>query len=206
MIKINLVSEGRRPVVARKAKKAMGMGDTSSAEILFLALFLIGGLVTAGTWWFHKSQLEARKAEVRTAQREVDQLALVLKEVEDFKKKKAELEHKIDVINELRENQQGPVRIMDQVSKSLPELLWLDQMQLRGRNVELRGRAFNTNQIATFIENLNRIAEFQEPRFREAIQRQGGIYQFSLEFNFSIPRPEPPPAEATPAGMPTAGG
>jgi type IV pilus assembly protein PilN len=200
MIKINLATEGRAVARKTKSKQAMGMGDTSMAEILFLGIFLLGALVTVGTWYYHKSQLADRKAEVAEANREVEALRPVLQEVEDFKRKAAELERKINVIEELRENQRGPVHVMDQVSRALPELLWLDHMQLRGRTVEIRGRAFNTNQVATFIENLNRIPEFQEPRFREAAQRQGGIYQFTLEFNFSIPKPEPPPTAPPTAG------
>ena len=43
-----------------------------------------------------------------------------------------------------------PVRILDQVSQALPELLWLDRMSLQGGSVELQGQAFNTNQVATF--------------------------------------------------------
>jgi type IV pilus assembly protein PilN len=205
MIKINLVSEGRRPVVARKAKQALGMGETSLGETLFLAALLLGILITAGMWWYFNSQVKARQAEVAIAQREVDELALVLQEVEDYKKKKAELEHKIRVINELKENQRGPVRIMDQISLSLPELLWLDNMQLRGRNVELRGRAFNTNQVATFIENLNKVPEFQEPRLKEAIRQQGGLYTFSIEFNFSFPQPPMPVLDGAPAAGTAAG-
>jgi type IV pilus assembly protein PilN len=206
MIKINLVSEGRRPVVARKAKQALGVGETSLAETLFLAAFLVGLLAIGGAWWYFQGQVKARQAEVAIAQKEVNELALVLKEVEDFKNKKGELEHKIRVINELKDNQRGPVRIMDQISHSLPELLWVDNLQLRGKNIELRGRAFNTNQVATFIENLNKVPEFQEPRLKEAIRQQGGIYQFSIEFNFSFPQAVVPVSDGAATATGTAAG
>ena len=44
----------------------------------------------------------------------------MIKEVEEYKAKKAELEHKIEVINDLKHNQRGPVQIMDQVSARCP--------------------------------------------------------------------------------------
>ena len=197
MIKINLVSEGRRPVVARKAKEALGMGESSLGEILLVVFAVLGLLAIAGTWWYLRSEIQERDALIAEAQREVDELALVLQEVEEFKAKKAELEHKINVINELKAKQWGPVRIMDQVSRSLPELLWLDSLTLRGNTIDVRGRAFNTNQIATFIENLNKVPEFQEPQLRETSKVQE-IYQFNITFNVSPPAVEPIGGEEEP--------
>lgn len=189
MIKINLVSEGRKPVVARKAKEALGVGEVSTPELALYGAVLLGILLIFGFWFYLRGEIKERERLIAEAQKEVDELALVLQEVEDFKQKKAELEHKIAVINDLKRNQWGPVRIMDQISRALPELLWLENMQLRGNNVEVRGKAFNTNQIATFIENLNRVPEFQEPRLGET-RRGSGVYDFTITFNFSFPEPE----------------
>ncbi|HVS01827.1 MAG TPA: PilN domain-containing protein [Thermoanaerobaculia bacterium] len=202
MIKINLVSEGRRPVAVRKAREALGVGTLELGETLAIALAILGVLVVAGYWWYLRSEVNERQRAITAAQKEVEELKPVLKEVEDFKKKKAELEHKIQVINQLKENQWGPVRIMDLISAGLPELLWLDQMSLRSNHVELRGRAFNTNQVATFIENLGKVPEFQEPRLRDT-NRRGQIYNFVITFNFKPVMPQaaaPQEAEAAAAG------
>ena len=195
MIKINLVSEGRRPVVSRKAREKLGIAGLALGEGLFLLALLVGVAAIAGYWLHLRSERTDREQAIATAQREVDELAQVLAEVEDYKNKKAKLEHKINVINELKRNQRGPVRILDQISQALPELLWLDRMTLRDKNVQVEGRAFNTNQIATFIENLGKVPEFQEPRLRDT-NRVGPVYHFVITFNFSItPPPAPPGAE-----------
>ena len=200
MIKINLVSEGRKPIVARKAKEALGVGQTSLGDALLIASIVVGILVCTLIWWGHKTDLADRTAAVAEAQREVDELAAVLKEVEDFKTKKAELEHKIEVINTLKQNQWGPVRIMDEVSIALPDLLWLNSMTLRGHNVQLKGKAFNTNQVATFIENLKAVPEFREPQPPIDLTRSGEFYNFSFSFDFSFAEPEEGEDSDTPAG------
>jgi Tfp pilus assembly protein PilN len=203
MIKINLVSEGRRPVVSRKTKERLGIAGLTPGEGVFLLALVLGGLGLLGYWLYLRSEVRDRDAAIAEAQREVDELAQVLQEVEDYKAKKAKLEHKIQVINELKRNQWGPVRIMDQISNSLPELLWLDGMNLASNNIELHGRAFNTNQVAAFIENLGKVPEFQEPRLRDT-SKQGPVYQFVITFNFSA---TPPPAPgATPGAEPGAEG
>ena len=202
MIKINLVSEGRRPVVSRKAKERLGIAGLALGEGLFLLALLVGLAALTGYWLYLRGEREERAVAIAAAEKEVEELAQVLAEVEDYKAKKAKLEHKIEVINELKRNQRGPVRILDQISQGLPELLWLDKMTLRAKSVQLEGRAFNTNQIATFIENLGKVPEFQEPRLRDT-NRVGPVYRFTITFNFNIaPPPAPPGAEG--AGEPAA--
>ena len=208
MIKINLVSEGKRPVVSRKTKERLGIAGLSLSEGLFLVALVLGALAVAGYWWYLRGEVKTRDTQIAAAQREVDELAQVLQEVEEYKAKKAKLEHKINIINDLKRKQWGPVRIMDQVSNALPELLWLDGLTLRQNNLELRGQAFNTNQIAAFIENLGKVPEFQEPRLRDT-SKQGPVYTFTITFNFSIaepPKPQPAAGEApAAAAAPPAG-
>jgi type IV pilus assembly protein PilN len=208
MIKINLVSEGKRPVVSRKTKERLGIAGLSLSEGLFLVALLLGALAVGGYWWYLRGEVKTRDTQIAAAQREVDELAQVLQEVEEYKAKKAKLEHKINIINELKRAQWGPVRIMDQVSNALPELLWLDSLTLRASNLELRGQAFNTNQIAAFIENLGKVPEFQEPRLRDT-SKQGPVYTFVITFNFSVaepPQPQPAAGEApAAAAAPPAG-
>ncbi len=208
MIKINLVSEGRRPVVSRKTKERLGIAGLSLGEGLFLLALVLGALAVGGYWWYLRGQVRERNQAIATAQKEVDELAQVLKEVDDYKIKKEKLEHKINIINELKRAQWGPVRIMDQVSNALPELLWLDTMTLQHNNIELHGKAFNTNQIAAFIENLGKVPEFQEPRLRDT-NKQGPVYNFIITFNFSVvePKAQQPAAAGQPgaAAAPPAG-
>lgn len=187
MIRINLVAEGRKPVVARRAKEALGVEETSLGEWLLIGSVLLALLISGVLWWHYDNEIEERTAAIQEAEAEVEELQAVLDEVEAFKQKKAELEHKISVINELKANQRGPVRIMDALSRALPESLWLDQLELKSNTVTLTGRAFNVNQIAQFIENLNQVPQFQEPELLSSQrEREGGVYNFNIRFDFSF--------------------
>src|SRR3954451_23016886 len=169
MIKINLLSEGKRPAAVRK-KSAVKLEGQAIGQWMLLAGLLVGVLALAGAWYLQNQKLEAKQKEVADAQHEVDQLASVIKEVEEYKDKKAELERKIGIINDLKANQRGPVRVMDYVSRALPELLWLDRMKMTASSIEIEGRAFNTNAVANFIENLDKVPEFDEPTLKTTEQ------------------------------------
>jgi type IV pilus assembly protein PilN len=186
MIKINLLSEGKRPTAVRKTKPAQLLEGKNLAVWLFGVGALIG-LLTFGVWWSTlRGQIREADAQVAEAQKKVDEMASVLKEVEDYKAKKTELERKISVINDLKLNQRGPVRVMDDVSRSLPELLWLDKMVMSNSSIEIEGRAFNTNAVANFIENLDKVAEFEEPTVRNILEQTGGVYKFVINFSYSF--------------------
>jgi len=201
MIRINLLTEGRRPVVAKKARwTGLDLGGIDLPSALLVAMAVVGLLVALGHNFLLGRKIQTREAERVEAQAEVDRLAPIIKEVEEFRAKKAELERKVDVIRNLKANQRGPVEIMDKISRALPELLWLESMQVISNDVTIQGRAFNTNAVANFIENLDKVPEFQEPILQDTAQ-QAEVYYFRVTFSFS----HTPPVEDTPATA-TAGG
>jgi type IV pilus assembly protein PilN len=213
MIKINLLSEGKRPTAVRKTRRAISLEGKEVGQWLLAAGILIGLLAAGVYWWMQQQRLEEVQGEVQAAEAEVQRLAAVLKEVEDYKQKKAELERKIGIINDLKANQRGPVRVMDYVSRALPELLWLDRMSMDASNIEIEGRAFNTNAVANFIENLDKVPEFEEPTLKDTAAQAGGVYKFVITFNYSFAPPKQqgeegaaPGAAAPPAAAgPTTG-
>ncbi len=214
MIKINLLAEGKRPTAVRKSKSAELLKGQDFGQWLLAAGFFVGVLVTAYFWWTTKQDKATQDEEIAAAQAQVQALASVIQEVEDYKTKKTALETKIKVINDLKLNQRGPVRVMDSISKALPELLWLDSMTMDDALITVEGRAFNSNAIANFIDNLDKVPEFEEPTLKDMTEQAGGVYKYSIEFRYSFAPPAPqggtesttaPADPAAPGTTPTAG-
>ncbi len=200
MIKINLLSEGKRPAAVRKAR---GAGEVRDLALWMLLLgALLGLLAAAGYWWYLNGKLKEKQEEVAQAQKDVDALQAVIKEVEDFKTKKKNLADKIAIINDLKSNQRGPVRVMDYISRALPELLWLDRLKMNASSIEIDGRAFNPNAVANFMDNLDKVPEFKEPVLKDT-NAEGNVYRFSIAFDYSFV-PKKPVAGGAPPGTPGA--
>jgi type IV pilus assembly protein PilN len=186
MIKINLLSEAK-PAKKKKGVSALG-GAGRLNLLLILGGLLIGLLVVGVQWWVEASRLREQEEKNRIAQQEVTRLEAVLKEVADFEDKKAKLQKKVDLINALKANQRGPVRLMDEVSNALPDLLWLEKMQLTGNSISIDGKALNPPAVANFFENLKRVTAFQEPKLASlnaATSGSANIYNYSLSFVFA---------------------
>jgi type IV pilus assembly protein PilN len=201
MIKINLVGERKRPVAPSQASRVSGLEGSNVGSWALLGLVLLGVLFVLGHMFLLNGKIEDKTVEVAEAQKEVDELEPYIREVAEFKARKIELERKVAVINRLKENQSGPVKVMDQVSRALPELLWLRKMEVGPTVITVTGEAFNTNAVANFIENLDRVPEFQEPILRDT-QQKNQIYTFVISFNYSFrpPQTESEEAEAVAAG------
>lgn len=207
MIRINLLAEGRRPTAVRKARK-VGLAERDWTHLSLVAAIVLGVLVTAGYWFLLQRREAAVREEVVAAEAEVERLRPILEEVEEFKAKQADLERKIEVITNLKNQQTGPVRVMDAVSRALPELLWLDQMNVSPSNIRISGRAFNVNAVSNFIENLDRVQEFREPRLGP-VRESGEVYQYTIDVEYSLAPPEvegETEAEETAAAPDTAAG
>jgi type IV pilus assembly protein PilN len=186
MIKINLLAEAK-PVKKKRGVSALG-GAGRLNLILILGGLLIGLIVVGVQWWVEASRLGDQEEKNRLAQQEVTRLEAVLREVADFEEKKAKLQKKVDLINALKANQKGPVRLMDEVSNALPDLLWLERMEVKGNLITVDGKALNPPAVANFLENLKRVPAFQEPKVKSITAASAGaanLYNFDLSFVFA---------------------
>lgn len=189
MIRINLISEGRRPVVARKSKPKLALGDQDPSIYILAAGLVVGALVVLGWYLALNAQVSSRQDKIRKAKKEVKELKPILKEVNDFKRKKRRLSRKIEIITDLDRKRRGPVSVMDEVSRALPELVWLNNMQIRGKRVNLKCRTLNFNGIAAFIENLKKVPNFSEPVTKNIKRGRRGSYSFDISLRFTPPKP-----------------
>jgi len=163
------------------------------------------GLALAGGYWFVVNRQQADAMERKASrQAEAQKLEAVIKAVEDFQKQKDNLQKRIDLINQLKQNQKGPVRIMDQISRDLPDLVWLDKMTIEGGKVTVGGRGLNPNAIALFVGNIKNDAYFEEPNVGAVSQISTTplVYSFDMDFGFSYTPhvPGQPGAATTTAG------
>ena len=138
MFRINLLTEARA-AAAKKKGPALPTGAKLNNLLLIagvaLGLIYIGVMALVLT-----SQRRHLDEEIGKAKEEVARLKSIIDEVKGYEDKKKSLEEKIALINNLKTNQKGPVRLMDEVSKALPDLVWLTDMQIAGDQLTLKGR------------------------------------------------------------------
>ena len=188
MIKINLITEAPTATVTKRKRPEFSLGAKQGDIILVTVLAI--AVAVCGTWWF---MLKSKRAELKEVERqrivERDELQPYIDKVEELEAKRALLKRKVDVINELKNKQHGPVRIMDEVSRALPELVWLTQLKLSGTSIILTGQAMDENAVANYYSNLDSSPFFEEPLVKN-IARKGEDFAFTLTATFTYEPPE----------------
>jgi type IV pilus assembly protein PilN len=206
VIKINLVREGRAVRGAGAAPAAVSVSAAAPANInniLIIGLLAVGLVLAGGYWFITKRTLSNRQEDVAARKVEAQKLEDIIKEVENFQKRKDSLQSRIDLINQLKQNQKGPVRIMGRISQDLPDLVWIETMKMDQGKVSLSGKGLNPNAIANFVENIKNDPYFEEPQvgaINEA-SRVPLVYAFDMNFGFTYT-----PRTAAGAGSAPAGG
>jgi type IV pilus assembly protein PilN len=194
LIRINLLTEAR---AAAAKKKGPALPTGAKLNNLLLIGGLVLGVIYIGTMYLVLSSKKRHlDEEIGKAREEVARLRSIIEEVKGYEDKKKSLEEKIALINNLKTNQKGPVRLMDEVSKALPDLVWLTDMQITGDQLTLKGRTLSPNAVATYLENLKKSPYFAEPVFKNLGREAGpqGIYSWEMAVTFTHGKPTSGPA------------
>lgn len=179
MIKINLLS----PEKSKKGRRKIQL----ESQVIWGGLALLGLIIIWTIGWnlLHKKidHLQFEEARLTT---ELTALKVQVKEVENFEENKIRVKKKIQIIEQLRKNQSIPVYLLDEISKRLPDRVWLVSLAEKSGTVDLSGKATTNSEIVDFINNLKRASAFQDVEILESRQNKEEnttVYSFRLKWS-----------------------
>ena len=197
MIRINLLKpekkEGIVPERVEREKKA------TTLPLFFFAAVVVAGVLL----FFQQSEFKTERKLLKAAQEEKQKLKEVESKLERVEKQRGTIIKKIDLINQLKLNQDTAVRIMEELSKNIPSWVSLSETNFDGRVVRIRGKALTNKLIADYLDNLEKIPFFRNITLISSIQRviqNNRFYEFSLNATYvppEKPKPEPPTKKET---------
>ena len=94
--------------------------------------------------------------------------------------------HRVDVIDQLRSNQSGPVSLLAMIGDTVnsTEAVWLNSMQDQGASVAIDGTALSSDAVANLISNLQKTGFFRNIEIKESYQddavKDMQAFQFTL--------------------------
>ena len=198
MIRINLLAVERE-----RTKKKFVLTEAHRVTI-GASLILLGTALGIG-WWFWSLQQHSVRLdeELARAENETRQVRSVLEQVRKFESQKAMLQQRVSLIEQLRQGQSVPVHMLDQISKSLPERLWLNEMTQAGADISMSGMTDSLSAVSDFVANLESTPWFRKPveivdSQMTSDQKAGDLVRFQIKAQFADP-------SATPAAAAAAG-
>ena len=206
MIRINLLSV-EKPIAATASSGPKFSLNLSEKAGPLAALFVLAGCAgyIALDYLNLQQQDAALHQELIAARAEKARLQPILREVERFEAQKRDLQQRVNLIEDLRQNQVGPVHLLDQISRSMPDRLWLTDMKQTGNDVTLDGKTSTLSSLADFVANLEASGYFAKPveitNSEEEKSNDTDLIKFTVKATFEMPGAKKP-AAAGPAGAP----
>ena len=123
----------------------------------------------------------------------------MLAEVKRAEDRRGQLQQRVAIIEELRRGQSVPVQMLDHVSRSMPDLLWLTALEQKADDVTIEGRTTTLISLADFVANLgtNKLVEkpidivnSQVGTAQRADAGRAELIKFSVKAPLSKPAPE----------------
>lgn len=190
MIRVNLLSPEKKEV--SPGAPAVAIAEEEKEPKINMGAVLAAVLVTVGIIGYlyisQSNELNSKKRLVDEKEARKAELDKVLKTVKTLEETKQRLDRKVKIIQDLKSKQKTAVKMMDEVSKALPDNVWLTKLTFNNDLVNLEGTASTNDLVADFISNMKASNYFFAEKFNGSSRRMTAgveIFNFKLSIKFS---------------------
>ena len=204
MIRVNLLGEAKK----KKRAKVPAMTLAPAGDGLILGLLLGVMAVAAIVQYIRYNRMveQGRQLDqqISELQREKAELAQVQSQYETFSKRKELLTARINVIEQLKAQQAGPVVLLSAIANSVSsgDTVWVTSFDKQKDKLTVNGTALNMRSVADLMTRLEATRQFKSVDLKETSQdtRASDVETFTFALDLTIEPPAPPaPPASTPA-------
>ena len=110
-----------------------------------------------------------------------------LGKVKDLKARKETLQKRLQVIRNLDRQRMLPIHLLDEMTKTIPDQVWLSRMKTKKKVIILSGLAESSALVADFMRNISASPYYSDVDLSQVTQQGAKLKQFSLQFRFALP-------------------
>ena len=178
MIKINMIPH------ERKKTSIVAIELIAGGSLLFVVL------VGIAIWWHYlDTTISEKVATITKKEKTVDELQVIIDQVMKYEKDRDVLQNKLNTIETLKKNQKGPVRLLDELNRRLPEQVWFTNLQSAGNLITIRGKSLTQTSIGDFMGAIDSSPFFHDVKLKvSSLINEAGreIYEFELDFRTEV--------------------
>ena len=183
MIRINLMA-------VERGRTARRFGPELGNKVTLVCGAIFVGVVVMVVWQSFGVREETAR-QLRLVNQDLASMSDVVGRRNEFEAQSAELARRVALIEEPRGRQGGPVRMLDQVSRAMPEGGWLTELRQEGADITVQGQGTSLTVLSELVVALESSGYFTLPvdivdsQFES--QAEGDVVRFELRAEFLVP-------------------
>jgi type IV pilus assembly protein PilN len=131
-----------------RKKRQRDFGIFALASVLFM------GAAAIGVHFYIDSKVDSQVKRNKYLSKEIAAMDRKITEIKELEKTKAKLLARMNVIQTLQISRPEVVHLMDEIVMTIPEGLFLTQLQQKGSKLTLSGRAQSNARVSAYMRNI----------------------------------------------------
>ena len=139
--------------------------------------FLVGGLIAGGIFLWYQAQISDQQARNQILKNEITRLEGQIKDIASLEAEIAGLRARQQAVEDLQSDRNVPVHLLTELSRQLPDGVYVTSMRQAAQTVTLQGVAQSNERVSDLLRNLSRNTPwFSRPELVEIV---AGVVQGS---------------------------
>lgn len=157
MIEVNLLSSKKDKGLSALGGLNLNLINIRMVIVAVLILYVPEGFIVD----YFDSELKSvedvntqLRNELKKVNRKVKDLKTIENQVQALKDQESKLKRKLEVVKEIINKRQNPFSVLYYVAQNTPNELWLTDMKITDKKIEMNGYSKNWKSIGKFLEGL----------------------------------------------------
>lgn len=172
--------------------------QSNRRRFIYVSLLTVG-LAMAMQWgggWYVDRQADKQRGRVEFLNQHISELDRQINALKQVENEYQDLMARFDMVEALQKKRNKTTQLMDLIPRLIPEGVYVDQMNMNGNGVKLRGISDSTARLATMLdllENSSFISDVEMHSIVAGNHRFGKQFQsFQTSFSFHMARRDIP--------------
>jgi type IV pilus assembly protein PilN len=147
--------------------------------IATVAAVVVTVLVVAAVWYGYLTAIEHQTARNDRLRAEIAELDKKITEIRELERLKSQLLSRMEVVENLQASRSAPVHFFNEITRTLPEGVYLDSVAMSGQNLTIVGEAQSNARVSAYMRALESSPWFAEPELVVIKTQANGVVRSS---------------------------
>ncbi|RHW77925.1 PilN domain-containing protein [Colwellia sp. RSH04] len=135
--------------------------------------------------FYYQARIDGQNSKNQYLKNEIAQLDIQIAEIRTLNDKKAALQKRIDVIEQLQRSRNVGTQVLDEIAKIIPNGIYIIELEKQGNTLQLVGKSESNNHLANMIRAIE-LSDLFADATPESITADDGSPKLLSQFKMKV--------------------